>query len=65
MSITVGLQNYRVIPDDRVAAIDCNCARAEIICPLDTTLRELGDVISAVAAHETPAMLRIPLLRAS
>lgn len=65
LSVTVGLRNYQIIPAVGVDRINCDCARAEIVCPPDTTLRELGEVISSVAEHETPAMRRIPLLRAS
>jgi hypothetical protein len=65
LSVTVGLRNYHVIPDIRVERINCDCARAEIVCPPDTTLRELDDVISSVAEYETPTMRRLPLVRAS
>jgi hypothetical protein len=65
MSITVGLRNYRVIADAAVEAIDCDCGRAEITCPPETTLRELDEVISGVAEYEVPVLVQIPLLRAS
>lgn len=62
LSITIGLRNYRVIPSDRADSIDCDCARAEIVCPVDTTLRELGEVVTSAEAHERPSLRRVPLL---
>lgn len=62
MSITIGLRNYRVIPTPRVESIDCDCARAEIVCPLDTTFRELGEVITSVETHERPSLRPVRLL---
>jgi hypothetical protein len=65
LNVTVGLRNYRIIPSAKVERIDCDCAKGEIVCPRETTLRELDDVISSVSAHEMPAMRRIPLVGAS
>jgi hypothetical protein len=63
MSITVGLRDYKVIPDLKSGSLECNCARGEIHCPPETTLRELGEAITSLGSFEMPALRRIPLLR--
>jgi hypothetical protein len=62
MSVTVGLRNYKVVPDPKVALVECHCARGEIHCPPETTLRELGEAITSLGSYEMPALRRIPLL---
>jgi hypothetical protein len=61
MSITVGLRNYRVVPDSRAEFIDCNCARAEILCPEETTLGELAEAVRLLSEYETPRIVSLPL----
>lgn len=64
-SFRVGLRDYDVVVRPAATTIDCDRDAAHVVCPPDTTLRELADLSAELLRHECPPLRRLRLLNVS
>ena len=53
-TLTHRSKQYQIIPDATQRRIDCDMPRAEIHCPIDTSLRQLVDLVGFIEKSIPP-----------